>query len=122
MRCFRKELLVKLLLVIPLWWSASPWHVANHTLSAAEIGANGDRVGEVSVEPERSDVGNMRAPDIETAADEGMLDCNSGPCAVIVANAVTTTPISVPGERLALVQVGKGLSKAPLTKPPTPLS
>jgi hypothetical protein len=115
----RTRLLVRLLVIVPLLWTVSPWHVIDHRSSVQDpeiYHGNGDSTILVHVDGHKTT--SEKADHGGSLMLDGVQDCDSGPCAAVV-----DTQIRSARQPLASLETdnrrrGPATLVPPLIKPP----
>jgi hypothetical protein len=110
--------IARLLLVLPLWWSASPWHVTDHHLGPAGGGHETPLDGSRPVEPSHLALQDANLFDMNADDTDRSIDCGAGPCIAIVASAPAVEPGKASRTVTSARHLSLGVGASPPPKPP----
>ncbi len=109
--------IARFLLLLPLWWSANPWHVTGHHPGPQDDGHDTQLEGSHVVGHSQDALEDVNLFDMDTGDTDHAFDCSVGPCVAIVANALAVKPSKV---SRTFTSTRHNALDFPASPPPTP--
>ncbi len=113
------RLLARLLIVVPMLWVVSPWHVMNHQTTRSDTGSAHVHEAETGfVKSGQLTIDGSGTEFDEPDFAEGAPHCDSGPCAASVDMGDKFVGMKLASRYAAFHEQRSGVPEPPLTRPP----
>lgn len=113
------RLLARLLILVPMLWVVSPWHVTSHQTTRSDAGSLHVHEAESGfVKSGQLIVDGSGTEFDEPDFTEGAPHCDSGPCAASIDMGIKTVRLKLASRYADFHEQGSGVPEPPLTRPP----
>lgn len=113
------RLLARTLIVVPMLWVVSPWHIMNHQITEFDAGdshVHGSENALTNPEPLVNDISGTELD--EPGFVESAPHCDSGPCAASVDMGLKNLQLNLAGRYVSFHEQRSGVPDPPFTRPP----